>query len=181
MKELNLHVAAHGGVFAGTKYDIGTRAFLETLKGQKISGHVADLGSGNGIVSAYLLSQYSDITLDASDDSYFAYLSTQDTLKLNELTGKVQHDFSLSTMTDNSYDHIFLNPPFHAGTRVDPTSGITLIEAAAKKLKPQGSLWCVYNSMLNRYYMPAFTQYGGHIEHLTQTKKFIVKRVHKGA
>ncbi|MFT4186204.1 MAG: methyltransferase [Micrococcaceae bacterium] len=178
-KELDLQVVSHGGVFAGTKYDIGTRTFIDTLKDIIFTGLGADLGSGNGLVSAFLLKNNPQLKIEASDDSYFAYLSTKETLKLNGLTAKVSYEHSLSNIPNNYYDYIFLNPPFHAGTKVIPTVGIELITNAKQKLKTGGTLYCVYNSMLNRYYLPEFKKFNGKVTHLTQNRKFIVKSVTK--
>ena len=41
-----------------------------------------------------------------------------------------------------------MNPPFHAGRRADPEIGRAFIAAAARMLKPAGTLWLVANRHL---------------------------------
>jgi 16S rRNA (guanine1207-N2)-methyltransferase len=51
--ELDLWVCAHGGAFAGTKLDIGTRYLLRFLREMKPDARTAvDLGCGTGILAA---------------------------------------------------------------------------------------------------------------------------------
>jgi 16S rRNA (guanine1207-N2)-methyltransferase len=161
LAELDLRVAAHGAVFAGTKLDIGTRFLLTFLPNMKAAGHAVDLGCGTGILAAMYARQHPGSQVTATDQSAAAVASAQATAQANGLAERITvlQDDALSTMADGSVDLVLLNPPFHVGAGVHAGAGLKMIEAAGRVLAPNGELWTVYNRHLP--YLPALERHVG--------------------
>ena len=172
--ELDLHVAAHGAVFAGTKLDIGTRFLLTFLSEMPAARHTVDLGCGTGILAAMYARQNPESMVTATDQSAAAVASAQGTAEANGLADRVKvlQDDAMSTLPDASADLILLNPPFHLGATVHASAGIKMFEAAGRVLAPGGQLWTVFNRHLN--YLPALERLVGPTAVKGQNPKFTV-------
>ena len=145
--DLGLVVAAHGAVFAGTKVDLGTRALLAQLPATG-SGTAVDLGCGTGVLAVVLARAGFDVL--ASDASAAAVASARGTVARNGVADRVSvvRDDALAGVEPGSVDLVVCNPPFHQGTTVHAGIAERLFEAAARVLRPDGELLCVYNSHL---------------------------------
>ncbi|GAA3407090.1 class I SAM-dependent methyltransferase [Pseudarthrobacter polychromogenes] len=161
LAELDLKVAAHGAVFAGTKLDIGTRFLLTFLPSMKAARHAVDLGCGTGILAAMYARQHPGSQVTATDQSAAAVASAQATAQANGLAERITvlQDDALGTMADGSVDLVLLNPPFHVGAGVHAGAGLKMIEAAGRVLAPKGELWTVFNRHLP--YLPALERHVG--------------------
>ncbi|CAN7321830.1 methyltransferase [Pseudarthrobacter oxydans] len=161
LAELDLKVAAHGAVFAGTKLDIGTRFLLTFLPSMKAARHAVDLGCGTGILAAMYARQHPGSQVTATDQSAAAVASALATAEANALADRITvlQDDALSTMADGSVDLVLLNPPFHVGAGVHAGAGLKMIEAAGRVLAPGGELWTVFNRHLP--YPPALERHVG--------------------
>ena len=166
-----------GAVFGGASADAGSRLLLDTLDRALAAGEVAaadaaldaplapdatvtsdavitaaaDLGCGNGLMTAYLAAALPEATVLGSDADSDAVASTRATLAASGLERhgvEVTWDDALSRVADASLDLVLLNPPFHDGTAVDATLVQSLLDAAARVLRPGGQLWFVHNSYL---------------------------------
>jgi 16S rRNA (guanine1207-N2)-methyltransferase len=159
--ELGLTVCAHGGAFAGTKLDRGTRALRAALTdalgaGALLAdvppgaGTALDLGCGTGVLAAELARSRPDLRVLAVDQSAAAVASATATLAANGLADRVdvRRDDAGSSIPAGSVDLVVCNPPFHAGTTVAETLAERLFTGAARVLRPGGELWCVWNSHL---------------------------------
>ncbi len=152
--ELNLEICAHGGVFAGTKLDVGTRFLLSFLDRMPATvGTAVDLGCGTGILAAQLRRHYPGAHVIAVDQSAAAVRSAAATAAANDLSIDVRRDYDLSTVPQGSVDLIACNPPFHAGTAVGASVATSpaqaMFAAAGRTLRPGGQLWTVGNSSLD--------------------------------
>lgn len=174
LAELDLDVAAHGAVFAGTKLDIGTRFLLTFLPSMKAARHAVDLGCGTGILAAMYARQHPEAAVTATDRSAAAVASAQATAQANGLGGRISilQDDALSTMDAGSVDLVLLNPPFHLGAGVHAGAGLKMIEAAGRVLAPQGELWTVFNRHLP--YLPALERQVGPTAVKGRNPKFTV-------
>jgi 16S rRNA (guanine1207-N2)-methyltransferase len=174
LTELNLDVAAHGAVFAGTKLDIGTRFLLTFLPSMKAARHAVDLGCGTGILAAMYARQHPGAMVTATDQSAAAVASAKATAGANGLADRITvlQDDALSTMPDGSADLVLLNPPFHVGAGVHAGAGLKMIEAAGRVLAPQGELWTVFNRHLP--YLPALERHVGPTAVKGRNPKFTV-------
>ncbi|UEL27104.1 methyltransferase [Pseudarthrobacter sp. L1SW] len=174
LAELDLHVAAHGAVFAGTKLDIGTRFLLTFLPSMKPARHAVDLGCGTGILAAMYARQHPGAAVTATDQSAAAVASARATAEANGLGGRITvlQDDALSTLAPGSVDLVLLNPPFHVGAGVHAGAGLKMIEAAGRVLAPEGELWTVFNRHLP--YLPALERHVGPTAVKGRNPKFTV-------
>ncbi|MGY5766254.1 class I SAM-dependent methyltransferase [Brachybacterium sp. DNPG3] len=130
-----------------------------------------DLGCGNGLMVAYLAAALPGASILGSDDDADAVASTAATLAAARRAAgpeaadaaraagtevRVTWDDALAAESSGSADLVLLNPPFHDGAGVDATMVQTLLDAAARVLRPGGELWMVHNSHL---------RYRGEVEH----------------
>lgn len=161
LAELDLDVAAHGAVFAGTKLDIGTRFLLTFLPEMPRAGHAIDLGCGTGILAAMYARHNPAARVTATDRSAAAVASARATARANGLEERITalQDDAMSTLPAGSAGLVLLNPPFHLGASVHAGAGIKLFEAAARVLAPGGELWTVFNRHLR--YLPALERLVG--------------------
>lgn len=181
--DLDLTVCAHGGVFSGTKLDIGTRFLLSVLDLSLLDEPSADgvarstaidLGCGTGIVAAELARRRAGLSVIATDLSWAAAASATATAEANGLADRIRvvRDVGLSRQPDASADLIVLNPPFHVGATVNVGLAESLFREAARVLTPGGHLWTVYNSHLG--YRPALRKIVGATREVARSTKFTV-------
>ncbi|PFG34909.1 class I SAM-dependent methyltransferase [Sanguibacter antarcticus] len=151
LDELGLTVVAHGGVFAGTRLDLGTRFLLTFLSRMAPDARDAvDAGCGSGILSTVLARSRPDVHVVATDQSAAAVWSARATAAANGVGDRVEavRDDALSSLPDASADLVVCNPPFHAGTALHTDTAQRMFDAAGRVLRPGGELWTVYNSHL---------------------------------
>lgn len=172
---VGLTVAAHGGVFAGTAIDIGTRLLLTTLPKITIdAGTAVDLGSGSGVLAASIARLKPAMRVIASDQSTAAVASTRLTAELNGVADRVEvvRDDGLALQRSGSVDLVLLNPPFHIGATVHTGLALRMFDEAARVLRPGGELWTVFNTHLG--YRQALARIVGPTELVTHNAKFTV-------
>ncbi len=174
-EDLGLWVAAHGGAFAGTRVDIGTRLLLSVLDRAKPDARTAiDLGCGTGILAASIAMSRPGMRVIATDQSWAAVASATATMEANGLSDRVGvvRDLGLERQEDASADLVLLNPPFHVGATVHTGLAHGLFADAARVLKPGGELWTVFNSHLG--YRPALARMVGPTSEVARNAKFTV-------
>ncbi len=174
-EDLGLWVGAHGGVFAGSKVDIGTRFLLSALPDAVPDARTAiDLGCGSGILAASLAMRRPGLRVLASDQSWAAVASARATAEANRLADRmtVVRDLGLESQPDASADLVALNPPFHSGTEVQTGLAGGLFADARRVLAPGGELWTVFNSSLA--YRPALSRVVGPTREVARNAKFTV-------
>ncbi|MEU2200933.1 methyltransferase [Isoptericola sp. NPDC019482] len=172
-------VVAHGGVFAGTSLDLGTRFLLTTAEkwpGADRVHDAVDLGSGSGLLAAVLALRYPDARVVGTDRSAAAVASTRATAQANGLGERVValRGDAGEDLEPASVDLILLNPPFHDRTAVRTDAAHRMFRAAGLALRQGGELWCVFNTAL--HYRDALTRAVGPTVHIAQNPKFTVTR-----
>ncbi|MET0789205.1 MAG: methyltransferase [Cellulomonas sp.] len=173
--DLGITVCGHGGVFAGTGIDIGTRALLQHLDAMPHDAKSAvDLGCGTGVLAVLLARANEQLTVTATDESSAAVASARATVAANGLEGRVTvvRSDGADGIPDASVDLVLLNPPFHVGAAVHAGVANTLFADAARVLKPGGQLWAVWNSHL--HYRPTLERVVGHTRQAGRDPKFTV-------
>jgi 16S rRNA (guanine1207-N2)-methyltransferase len=174
-EHLGITVCAHGGAFAGTGIDIGTRALLAHLDAipTDITSAV-DLGCGTGVLAVALAQNIDGLTVTATDESAAAVASARATVQANGLDGRVVvvRANGAETIPDASVDLVLLNPPFHVGAAVHDGVARTLFVEAARVLKNGGELWAVWNSHLR--YRPTLERVVGSTRQVSRDPKFTV-------
>ncbi|WP_200941522.1 methyltransferase [Cellulomonas sp. Leaf395] len=173
--DLGITVCAHGGAFAGTGIDIGTRALLAHLDAMPADAASAvDLGCGTGVLAVLLARAHDGLTVTATDESAAAVASARATVAANGLEGRVVvvRADGADPVEDASVDLVLLNPPFHLGAAVHSGVARTLFEDAARVLRPGGELWAVWNSHLR--YRPTLERVVGPTRQVSRDPKFTV-------
>lgn len=184
LEELDVVVAARGGVFAGPTLDLGTRVLLETLAGAR-RGTIAvpdaarilktvDLGCGTGIVACVLARSFPEAQAIATDASWWACASTDATASANGLADRIEviRANAGEGIEPGSVDLVLCNPPFHAGRQVDPGVANELFRGASRMLRPGGRMYTVFNSHLkHRQHLERII---GPTRQLNRTEKFTV-------
>ncbi|WP_353814488.1 class I SAM-dependent methyltransferase [Agromyces sp. SYSU T00266] len=174
-EELGLTVVAHGGVFAGTTVDIGTRFLLGVLGGAvPDAGTAVDLACGSGVVAAWLARERPGLLVRASDRSAAAAASAPLTAAANGVADRVEvaRADGLEHLPDASERLVVLNPPFHSEAAVHTGIATHLFADAARVLAPGGELWCVWNSHLR--YRPLLERIVGPTREIARNPKFTV-------
>lgn len=173
--DLGITVCAHGGAFAGTGIDIGTRALLQHLDAMPPEAKTAvDLGCGTGVLAVLLARANDGLAVTATDESAAAVASARATVGANGLEGRVVvlRADGAEGVPDASVDLVVLNPPFHVGAAVHDGVARTLFAEAARVLKPGGELWAVWNSHLR--YRPTLERVVGPTRQAGRDPKFTV-------
>ncbi|WP_199734810.1 methyltransferase [Cellulomonas sp. PhB143] len=179
---LPLDVVAHGGAFAGSGLDLGTRFLLERLDQVAASTpddaplDGVDLGCGTGILATALATVRPGAQVVATDASDAAVRSAAATARAAGVRARVRvlRDDVGSTLEPASADVVLLNPPFHAGAAVDTDAAHRMFEAAARLLRPGGELWTVWNSHLR--YRAALDRAVGPTTEVARDKRFTLTR-----
>lgn len=173
--DLGLTVVAHGGVFAGTGVDIGTRFLLEQL-GDAVpdAATAVDLACGTGVVAAWLARARPGLQVTATDRSASAAASARLTAEANRVADRVRVEQAdgLESFADASETLIVLNPPFHSDAAISTGIAAHLFADAARVLAPGGELWCVWNSHLA--YRPLLERVVGRTRQIARNPKFTV-------
>ena len=173
--ELGLTVVAHGGVFAGTGIDIGTRFLLGVLDDAVPDAATAvDLACGSGVVATWLARRRPGLVVRASDRSAAAAASAALTAAANGVAERVRvtRADGLEHLPDASERLVVLNPPFHSDAAVHTGIATHLFGEAARVLQPGGELWCVWNSHLR--YRPPLERIVGPTRQVARNPKFTV-------
>lgn len=177
--DIDIKVAALPGVFSQKALDKGTALLLQYLP-EKMSGNTLDFGCGAGVISAFIGKQFPDTHLYLADVSALALASSQKTLEINQLSGKVFASDSLSHIKEN-YEHIVTNPPFHQGTKTHYLATETFLEGIRNHMKKTSDLTVVANSFLQ--YSPIMEKHiGKPATKITEKgfKVYYIKRNGKG-
>jgi 16S rRNA (guanine1207-N2)-methyltransferase len=173
--ELGFTIAAHGGVFAGTGLDLGTRVLLDEVDDAMPGARdVLDLGCGSGVIATSIALARPTARVTATDVSAMAIASTRTTADLagiGERVTTVRSDAG-DQLPDSSADLVLCNPPFHADTAVSTDVAEAMFRNAAGILRPGGELWVVSNSHLR--YRPVLEREVGSTRQVTRTPKFTV-------
>lgn len=173
--DVGLTVCAHGGAFAGTSIDIGTRFLLESAdRMAPAAASAIDLGCGTGVLAVALARARPALQVTATDDSASAVASARATAVANDVADRVSviRDDAASSLAEGCTDLVVLNPPFHVGATVHSGVALRLFADAARVLRPGGELWAVWNSHL--MYRPVLERIVGPTRQIARNSKFTV-------
>ena len=146
------------GMFSFDKFDKGSSLLLQKLD-KSLKGKVADLGAGWGYLSTEMLKRFPDIqSLDLYEAEHIALEAAR--LNIKDQRANFHWADVAALPKGPAYDTVIMNPPFHQSRDADPQIGIGFIAAAARILKPSGTLHLVANRQLP--YEQALDQYFRH-------------------
>lgn len=169
----------HANVFARAKLDIGARLFLENLPTQQ-SGHIIDLGCGNGILGLMALELNPDAEVTFTDESYMALASAELNVTENMPTAIDRCHFIVNNCLDgvaaDSIDIILCNPPFHQQHAITDHIAWQMFVDAKRVLRAGGELWVVANRHLD-YHHKLVRLFGNQTVVASNSKFVILKAV----
>jgi len=134
------------GVFCRDHLDIGSQVLLDHLPAD-ISGHVIDLGCGNGLLSKEIKKAFPKVTLTLCDDSAVAIKSAQINLSHEEIAADFHHTDVLNGVAKTA-DWIICNPPFHKGNQVLTDIAQRMFDQSSQLLTKKGHLLVIANRHL---------------------------------
>jgi len=158
------------GIFSWDRIDEGSALLARHLPGD-LSGDIADFGCGWGYLARQML-QPAVSRIDLIDAEHLAL----DAARANLADPRASfHWLDLTREpAPSTYDAIVCNPPFHTGRASTPALGQSMIEAAARALKPGGRFYMVANRGLP--YEPMLKASFASFEILADNNKFKVTK-----
>jgi len=126
---------SNSGIFSKSAIDKGSRALLDYLVTQPLSGALLDIGCGYGLLGIVLKKVYPCLEVTLADVNRRAVETTKLNAQVNQVEGKVIFSDLYSAVSD-SYDWIISNPPIRAGKDVV----YKLIEEAREHMTKEGKL-----------------------------------------
>ena len=135
------------GMFSHDRVDPGSELLAERLP-TDFDGNAADFGAGWGYLTVRLADQAPRVNrVDLFEADYKALEFAKGNVARNcpNLNARFFWQDLASEPVERRYDAVVMNPPFHAGRAAEISLGRSMIEAAAKALKPGGLLWLVGN------------------------------------
>ncbi len=173
IKQSGLNVIGLPGVFSRDSLDIGSNVLLQYMPETKASQKLLDLGCGTGVLGTIAAKQNPKLEVTFTDESWLAVESAKMTFQENisqiPLT-KVTD--VLDGLTNNHYDHILCNPPFHQQNVQTLSIANRMFKESSKKLKNSGELRIVANRHLK--YKPMLNQYFSQVQVISKDPKFVV-------
>lgn len=161
------------GMFSADGIDPGSAELATHLAGA-LKGRVADFGAGWGWLAAEVLRLNPEIeALDLVE----AEAAALDCARQNVTDPRATFHWADATRWPGPYNHVIMNPPFHAGRKPDPALGHAFIAAAARALGPKGSLWMVANRHLA--YEDALKASFGEVTPVAESNRYKVIRARK--
>lgn len=135
------------GVFSYKKLDQGTSMLLSQLDVTRGS-RVLDVGCGYGIIGL-VAARMGAAHVDMVDANTLAVASARRNIEFNEVgNARAFTSDALSAVSEEEYDLVLTNPPFHAGKAVDYEVARAFIEHSRRVLRPGGRLMLVTNTFI---------------------------------
>jgi 16S rRNA (guanine1207-N2)-methyltransferase len=162
LDQISLRVATRPGIFADGRVDPGTMSLLRTLEIGE-NARCLDLGSGSGIIGAFMATRASRGSAILIDASSLATKCSQTTLDLNHITNaEVRLGDIYEPVAEMRFDVIACNPPFHRGAKTEYEIANEMIRSARSLASPSARFYLVANRFLGyetaiRRYWPSFS------------------------
>ncbi|MFT7559766.1 MAG: 23S rRNA (guanine1835-N2)-methyltransferase [Flavobacteriales bacterium] len=165
LDEFDLELKSHANVFSREKLDIGSRFLLENISLIPTKRNVADLACGNGVLGlAYLkfhekshLTSHPTSSISFFDESFQAIQSVEENIEFNmsnsDVNTKTYVNDGLLGVSEDEFDLILCNPPFHQLNTVSTAVARRLFEQAHKSLADGGEFWVIANRHLGYHHV----------------------------
>ncbi len=168
----DLKLISHANVFGRDKLDPGADFFINNIHLLPSCNKVSDLCCGSGILGIKYKQLNNQAQVDFFDESHMAVQSAEESWLQNNLDQQCsfQWDDGLSQQTDEKYDLILCNPPFHEQHTIGDHIAKRLFKDAKRCLNNDGSLIVVGNRHLA--YTQTLKKYFKRVENIAHNSKF---------
>lgn len=171
---VQLSLVTDSGVFSKGHVDEGTKLLIQSAHEKGLAGKVLDLGCGYGVIGLTLKKLNQDLRVSGIDINSYAVELANENARKNKLD--VQFTQGDGINTQETYDHILLNPPIRAGKKVI----YSLFADAYDHLDKEGKLTVV---MRKQHGAPSAIKYCeelfSEVTKLTRSKGFWVFQCNK--
>ncbi len=172
----SIKLSSHANVFGRDKLDPGAAFVIDNINSLPKKQQVADLCSGSGILGLAYLNKHPESQVHFFDESYMAVDSSQRSCALNQQSNvKFSWEDGLSN-SQEYFDLIICNPPFHEEHTVGDHIAKRLFSDAKQHLKPQGNVFIIGNRHLG--YHASLKKYFKHVETIAANSKFILLKAY---
>lgn len=135
------------GLFSWNRVDAGSEILADSIP-EHIRGRGADFGAGQGFLAREVLANCPHVEhMTLLEAEYRALPCIAKTLAAHAKWDAEWAD-ARTEASDQRYDFVVMNPPFHVGRADAASLGQDFIRAAARALKTGGQLWLVANRHL---------------------------------
>ncbi len=173
-------ISNHANLFSRGSLDIGARFFMQHLPSQ-LTGTLADLGCGNGVIGLTALAQNPEARLLFVDESHMAIASSRQNVAHNRPQDLGRCDFmlgnALEQQPDESLQAVLCNPPFHQQHTLTDDLAWQMFCDAKRCLVSGGELWIVGNRHLG--YHSKLPRLFGQVQTIANNQKFVILRAIK--
>ena len=170
----------HANVFSRASLDIGARLFLQHLP-HDLSGTIADLGCGNGVLGLRALADNPDAELLFVDESHMAIASSRLNVETNRPADLNRCQFllgnSLEQVASGSLQAVLCNPPFHQLQTITDQLAWQMFCDAERCLSSGGELRIVGNRHLG--YHIKLQRLFNRVDCIASNQKFVILRAIK--
>lgn len=135
------------GVFSANNIDYASQFLIEHLDVKEDEKCILDMASGNGVLAQAVQQQSPDCELHLLDDSFLAIESSKLNVKGDNVFFHLNDN--LNNFSDDKFDLIVCNPPFHFEHENTIDIALSLFKGAKRCLKSGGRLLIVANQHLN--------------------------------
>ena len=142
----DIELTAEPGVYGREEADPGALALIPHLP-DGLSGRIADLGCGNGLLTILTKKRCPNADIVGIDDSYSAIKSARNNATKAGLAIQWAHSDIFNTV-EGRFDTILCNPPFHDGHKLSRNIATNMFQQAEKALTSDGTLLVVANRHL---------------------------------
>ena len=160
----------YSGVFSSEHIDLATLFLMDHLVVNHNEQKILDIGCGNGILAWACKTQMPNSEIHCMDDSIFAIESAKINLENSACHYHWVHD--LSSFSDQYFDLVVTNPPFHFEHEQDINVALTLFENAHRILGKGGRMLVVANAHLN--YKTHLTKWFASTVEIANNIKFVI-------
>lgn len=147
-REIEPGLYSRPGLFSWDRVDPGSELLADSVP-EQTKGLGADLGGGYGFLTREVLAHCQGVErIDLYEAEFRAIGCIEATLA--PFAGRYSAHWAdvLKDLPAKTYDFVVMNPPFHIGRADNAALGQGFIRAAARTLKPGGTLWLVANRHL---------------------------------
>lgn len=146
-RDVDLSLQTVPGVFAANRLDDGTALLLAHLE-VPAGVRVLDIGCGTGVIGI-VAAKLGAGAVDLADANLLAVAAAHRNLAVNGVArGRAIASDVYAALSEERYDLVVSNPPFHRGKSVDYDVAGRIIDEAPAHLHPGGRLVLVANAFL---------------------------------